>query len=46
VTFSVGADERRYWSAATRDWTLDAAEFEVFVGPDATAERSATFRVR
>lgn len=46
VAFTVGPDQRRYWSAATRDWTLDAAEFEVYVGPDATAERSATFRVR
>jgi beta-glucosidase len=46
VVFGVGPEERRYWSAATRDWTLDAAEFEVFVGPDAMATRSATFRVR
>ena len=44
VSFTIGADERRYWSAATRDWVLDAAEFEVHVGADVTAERSAVFR--
>lgn len=46
VTFTIGPEERRYWSAATRDWVLDSAEFEVLAGPDATAERSAVLRVR
>jgi beta-glucosidase len=45
ATFQIGPDERRYWSAATGDWVLDASEFDVLIGGDATAERSATFRV-
>ena len=45
VTFTVGPAERRYWSAATRDWVLDETTFDVWVGPDATAELHAEFTV-
>ncbi len=46
VTFEIGADERRYWSAASRDWVLDASVFDVWVGGSAEAEAHAEFAVR
>lgn len=45
VTFTVGPRERRYWSAATRDWVTDASTFDVWVGGDAAATRHAQFTV-
>lgn len=32
VTFELGPDQLRYWSAATRDWVQDATEIDVWVG--------------
>ncbi|WP_327000156.1 fibronectin type III-like domain-contianing protein [Dactylosporangium sp. NBC_01737] len=45
VEFTVGPDQRRYWSTATRDWALDESVFDVHVGGDSTAELTATFTV-
>ncbi|HWD62459.1 MAG TPA: glycoside hydrolase family 3 C-terminal domain-containing protein, partial [Humibacter sp.] len=45
VTFEVGPEERRYWSAATHDWVLDATVFDVWVGGDADADAHAEFTV-
>ncbi len=45
VTFEVGAEHRRYWSAADRDWVLDASTFDVWVGGSSNAETTATFEV-
>jgi beta-glucosidase len=45
VTFTVGPEERRYWSAATRGWVTDASTFDIWVGGDATAELHAEFTV-
>jgi beta-glucosidase len=45
VTFTVGPDERRYWSAATRGWVTDASTFDVWVGGDAAATLHAQFTV-
>jgi beta-glucosidase len=45
VTFTVGPGERRYWSAATRDWVTDASTFDVWVGGDAAATLHAQFTV-
>ncbi|HEY0375189.1 MAG TPA: glycoside hydrolase family 3 N-terminal domain-containing protein [Amnibacterium sp.] len=45
VEFQVGPDARRYWNAAARDWVLDPATFDVWVGGDSTAELGATFDV-
>ncbi len=45
VTFTVGPDERRYWSAATRGWVTDASTFDVWVGGDVTATLHAQFTV-
>ena len=43
--FLLGPDERRYWSAAVRDWVTDASTFDVWVGGDSTAPLSTTFEV-
>jgi beta-glucosidase len=45
VSFTVGPDERRYWSAATRDWVTDASTFDVWVGGDSAATLQAQFTV-
>ena len=45
VQFTVGPDQRRYWSTTARDWVLDNAEFDVWVGGDSTAELAASFTV-
>jgi beta-glucosidase len=43
VEFVLGPDERRYWSAAVRDFVLEASTFDVWVGGDSTAKLAATF---
>jgi beta-glucosidase len=43
VEFALGPDERRYWSAAVRDFVLEASTFDVWVGGDSTAKLAATF---
>ncbi len=45
VTFEVGPAQRRYWSAATRDWVVDASTFDVYVGGSAAAELATEFTV-
>lgn len=45
VTFDLGPDELRYWSAATRDWVQDATTLDVWVGGSSTAELSTTLTV-
>jgi beta-glucosidase len=46
VQFTLGPAELRYWSAAVRDWVIDASTFDLFVGGDSTAQLSTTFEVR
>lgn len=46
VSFDLGRDELQYWNAISRSWLLDAADYEVGVGGDSTAELSATFTVK
>jgi beta-glucosidase len=43
VDFPIGPDERRYWSAAARDFVLEASTFDLWVGGDSTAGLTATF---
>jgi beta-glucosidase len=43
--FTLGLPERRYWNAVARDWVIDAATFDVWVGGDSAAELSTTFEV-
>ena len=45
VEFTIGPDQRRYWSTTDRDWVLDSSTFDVWVGGDSTAELTATFTV-
>ena len=45
VTFVLGPDELRYWSADRKDWVLEASTFDVWVGGDSTAALMATFQV-
>ncbi|SDC01575.1 beta-glucosidase [Raineyella antarctica] len=45
VAFTIGPEERRYWSSGTGDWTLDATTFDVWVGGDSTATLHAEFTV-
>ncbi len=45
VTFSLGPDERRYWSAATRGWVNEASKFDVWVGSDSNATLTTSFDV-
>lgn len=45
VSFDLGPDQLRYWSAVTRDWVQDATEIEIYVGTDSTAELGAVLRV-
>jgi beta-glucosidase len=45
VSFRVGPQERRFWSAASRDWVTDAATFDVWVGGDSTASLATTFEI-
>ena len=46
MQFSLGPTELRYWSAALRDWVVDASIFDVWAGGDSTAQLSTTFEVR
>jgi beta-glucosidase len=43
VAFRLGPDELRYWHPLERDWVIDTATFDVWVGGDATASLGATF---
>lgn len=38
VTFTLGPDQLRYWSAVTRDWVQDATTVDVWVGGSSTAD--------
>lgn len=45
ISFTLGPDELRYWNAAKRDWVIDPATFDVWVGGDSTATLGTTFTV-
>ncbi len=45
VRFSIGPEERKYWSAAEKTWVEDAAKFDVWAGGDSTAALHASFEV-
>ncbi|MFT3971170.1 MAG: glycoside hydrolase family 3 N-terminal domain-containing protein [Micropruina sp.] len=45
ITFDLGPDQLRYWSAVTRGWVQDATEIEIYVGGDSTAELSTLLTV-
>jgi beta-glucosidase len=43
VRFTVGPDQRRYWSTTARDWVLDSSVFDIWVGADSMAQLTGTF---
>jgi beta-glucosidase len=43
VQFSLGKEERTYWSADTKSWVNDVSQFDVWVGGDSTATLHETF---
>jgi beta-glucosidase len=45
VSFTLGPDALRYWSAVERRVLQDAAQFDVWVGGDSTAATHAGFEV-
>ena len=45
VHFELGPNELRYWHPLERDWVIDAASFDLWVGGDATAALSSTFEI-
>ncbi|MFT3860258.1 glycoside hydrolase family 3 N-terminal domain-containing protein [Micropruina sp.] len=45
ISFDLGPDQLRYWSAVNRDWVQDATEIEIYVGGDSTAELSTVLTV-
>ena len=45
LRFPLGPDELRYWNAATRDWVIDTATIDVFVGGDSTAAQTVSFTI-
>lgn len=45
VTFPLGPDQLRYWSAVTRGWVQDATTLDVWVGGTSTAELAAVLEV-
>lgn len=38
VTFDLGPDQLRYWSAVTRDWVQDATTLDLWAGPSSAAD--------
>ncbi len=45
VQFTIGPDERRYWSTTVRDRVLDRSVFDIWIGGDSTGEMTDTFHV-
>ncbi len=45
LTFPLGPDELRYWSAAPRDWVIETTAIDVFVGGDSAAELTTSFTI-
>ncbi|MFO1226398.1 beta-glucosidase BglX [Roseateles sp.] len=45
VSFDLPASELQYWSAAVRRFVLETADFDVFVGNDATAKLAGKFQL-
>jgi beta-glucosidase len=45
VSFTVGRDERNYWSAAKNGWVVESSDFDVWVGNSSTATLHDSFSV-
>ncbi|MCJ1961964.1 glycoside hydrolase family 3 N-terminal domain-containing protein [Novosphingobium mangrovi (ex Hu et al. 2023)] len=45
VTFTLTADDLRYWSSVTKDWIQDASIFDVWAGGSSKADLAGEFTV-
>ncbi|MDP9338677.1 MAG: beta-glucosidase BglX [Acidobacteriota bacterium] len=45
VNFTIGRDERNYWSAAKNGWVVEPSDFDVWVGNNSQATLHDTFSV-
>jgi beta-glucosidase len=45
ISFTIGSEERNYWSAAKNGWVLEPSDFDVWVGNDSSATLHDTFSV-
>jgi hypothetical protein len=45
VTFTVGRDERNYYSAAKNEWVVEPSDFDVWVGNSSAATLHDSFAV-
>jgi beta-glucosidase len=45
IHFTIGKDDRTYWSSATKSWVIDSSQFDVWVGGDSTASLHEAFSV-
>jgi beta-glucosidase len=45
IRFTIGREERNYWSAAKNGWVVEASEFDVWVGNSSTAALHESFSV-
>ncbi len=45
ISFTIGQEERTYWSAAKNGWVVEPSDFDVWVGDSATATLHESFSV-
>jgi beta-glucosidase len=45
LTFTLSADDLRYWSAATQGWVQDASAFDVWIGGSSEAQLAGSFEI-
>ncbi len=45
ISFSIGREERNYWSAAKNGWVVEPSDFDVWVGNSSTAALHDSFSV-
>ncbi len=45
LTFTLGPDELRYWSAVTRDWVQDATTLDLWIGGSSRSDLTTTLTV-
>jgi beta-glucosidase len=45
IRFTIGREERTYWSAAKNGWVVEPSDFDVWVGNSSTAALHDSFSV-
>jgi beta-glucosidase len=46
ISFTIGREERNYWSAAKNGWVVEPSDFDVWVGDSSTATLHDSFSVQ